>query len=67
MSSIVVALGDHGDVVDAGHGAAHVLDLACRHVLAADLERVLVAVAVEDVAVGSSSARCRRYGTSRRR
>ena len=37
-------LADHGDVGDAGDLAADVLDRLARHVLAADLQHVLVAL-----------------------
>ena len=43
-------LADDGDFGDAGHRARHVFDLAGRDVLAADLQDVLVALAVEVVA-----------------
>ena len=56
----VVLLADHRDVGDAGHLAADVLHLAGRHVLATDLERVLVAIAEVEVAVGRHASRCRR-------
>ena len=49
----VVVLADHRDLSDARDRRDDVFDLAGRDVLAADLEQVLVALAVEEVAAGA--------------
>ena len=50
LAEELVLLADHRDGLHRGMGEDEVLDLLGRHVLAADLQQVLVALLVEDVA-----------------